>query len=63
MHGALDIVKVPDLVELISIVASDHYINAARSIESGEDVRGIVGHGWGRKNGSSGEELDELSGR
>jgi len=57
LHGALNVIKVPDLVELIGIVASDHYINAARSIESGENVRGIVGHGGGRKNGGSGEEL------
>lgn len=57
MHGALNVIKVPDLVELVGIMASDHYINAARSIESGDNVRRIVGHGGGRKDGGSGEEL------
>jgi len=57
LHGALDVIEVPDLVELIGIMASDHYVDATRSVECGEDVRRVVGRGGGRKNRGCGEEL------
>lgn len=57
MQGALNVIEVPDLVELVGILASDHDCNAARSLESGEDVCRIVRPGGGRKDGGSGEEL------